>query len=196
MSIEDFIKKEYGARSLTSTRAVTNKSRRKKKTNESFEKYFAKFYNPNAKDSLAKQRADMRDRRSDFSSMVDAGVISTTKQGVELLGKIKDKETRPEVVSYMSRLSDSQISELQTVFDRRVQKMLFPSIARGIFNDMTTSAREQREQTTAQVDTTLGFGNALKKGASVVGSLVDEKGFSVDLDPFKGEYFVRYKKEF
>ena len=196
MSIEDFIKKEYGTRSLTSTRAVTNKSRRKKKTNESFEKYFAKFYNPKAKDSLAKQRADMRERRSDFSSMVDAGVISTTKQGVELLGKIKDKETRPEVVSYMSRLSDSQISELQTVFDRRVEKMLFPSIARGIFNDMTTSAKDQREQTTAQVDTTLGFGNALKKGASVVGSLVDEKGFSVDLDPFKGEYFVRYKKEF
>jgi len=36
----------------------------------------------------------------------------------------------------------------------------------------------------------------VKKGAEIIGDMVDQKGFSVDIDPFSGEYFVRYKKEF
>tara|TARA_R100000734_G_C3317704_1_gene111089 strand:+ start:82 stop:681 length:600 start_codon:yes stop_codon:yes gene_type:complete len=199
MSVEDFIKKEYGTRSLTSTRAVTNKSRRKKKTNESFEKYFAKFYNPKAEGSLAKQRVDMRERSADYQAMVQAGVISSVKQGRTLVDKLQDEETRPEVTRYMANLDDKQISQLKDVVDKNLNKRFSPFTAPiyiGGFNAMIKDAKAIREEQNKKQDITLGFGNVVKKGAEIIGDMVDQKGFSVDIDPFSGEYFVRYKKEF
>jgi hypothetical protein len=30
----------------------------------------------------------------------------------------------------------------------------------------------------------------------MIGNMVDEEGFSLDLDPFGGEYHLRYRKDF
>ena len=66
----------------------------------------------------------------------------------------------------------------------------------GGFNTMIKDAKAIREEQSKKQDMTLGFGNVVKKGAEIIGDMVDQKGFSVDIDPFSGEYFVRYKKEF
>ena len=50
----------------------------------------AKSYSPKGEDSLRAQRDRMRTRRSNYKTMMDAGIIKTTKQGQEELKKLQE----------------------------------------------------------------------------------------------------------
>tara|TARA_R100000995_G_scaffold72479_1_gene41247 strand:- start:380 stop:976 length:597 start_codon:yes stop_codon:yes gene_type:complete len=49
----------------------------------------AKSYSPKGDNSLLSQRNRMRTRRNDFKTMMDAGIIKTTKEGVKELEEIQ-----------------------------------------------------------------------------------------------------------
>jgi len=50
----------------------------------------AKSYSPKGESSLRAQRDRMRTRRSNYKTMMDAGIIKTTKQGQEELKKLQE----------------------------------------------------------------------------------------------------------
>ena len=50
----------------------------------------AKRYSPKGESSLRAQRDRMRTRRSNYKTMMDAGIIKTTKQGQEELKKLQE----------------------------------------------------------------------------------------------------------
>ena len=50
----------------------------------------AKSYSPKGKNSLRAQRDRMRTRRANYKTMMDAGIIETTKQGQEELKKLQE----------------------------------------------------------------------------------------------------------
>jgi hypothetical protein len=200
MSIEDFIRKSYGSTTAGvgtgqkgSARALTLKEARALRSEQ------AKGSQTEREKSLADQRTDMRERRADYSAMIKAGVIPNVKTGRSLLDKMENEETRPEVVRYMARLDDDQMKRLKSVVDKNLKKrynFLKAGIYIGGFNDMIDEAKKIRKQGGTKVDTSLGFGNLVKKGTEMIGNMVDEEGFSLDLDPFGGEYHLRYRKDF
>jgi hypothetical protein len=200
MSIEDFIRKSYGSTTAGvgtgqkgSARALTLKEARALRSEQ------AKGSQTEREKSLADQRTDMRERRADYSAMIKAEVIPNVKTGRSLLDKMENEETRPEVVRYMARLDDDQMKRLKSVVDKNLKKrynFLKAGIYIGGFNDMIDEAKKIRKQGGTKVDTSLGFGNLVKKGTEMIGNMVDEEGFSLDLDPFGGEYHLRYRKDF
>jgi len=196
MSLEDFIRNAYGSRTSASTlnEAYTMTERRIETR--------AKAKKDTKRPTLAEQRSSMQERRADYSSMIQAGVIPDTKTGVSLVKKIEDKKTRPEVTRYMSGLNDRQIAMLSKVVDRRISSLPFfiRGGARNVYEGMVKSSREMRADSglvgegtnIAQVNTGIGFnmGNAIDLGKS----MFDKKGFDLELK--KGSVGVTYRKNF
>jgi hypothetical protein len=149
MSIEDFVKREYGSRSSSSSDNITTSTRRAKKTKESYQSYYKKFYNPNKENSLKNQRIRMQERRQDFTQMMDLGIIERSKSGIQSakdsFEKMKDKETRPEVEILMSKLSDEQLAGLSEIVDRRAKGIL-RNTKLNIFSGMVDRAKSMRGQ--------------------------------------------------
>jgi|TARA_R100000149_G_C5838543_1_gene111515 hypothetical protein len=197
MSIQDFIKDTYGTRTSGvgtgekgSARALTLKEARAETARTAKQVLRAK--RDKERPTLKLQLEGMRSRRADYDLMKTQGVISTTKQGMDLLSKIGDKSTRPEVVRHMAKLNDAQLNSLTEVFNRRVSSMggLSQVVAQNIYKNMLKNARELRgdtglSQQKAQVDTTLGFNakDLITRGVDLTKPLYDKKGFDLDVNP-------------
>ena len=196
MSIQDFIKDTYGTRTSGvgtgekgSARALTLKEARAETARTAKQVLRAK--RDKERPTLKLQLEGMRSRRADYDLMKTQGVISTTKQGMDLLSKIGDKSTRPEVVRHMAKLNDAQLNSLTEVFNRRVSSMggLSQVVAQNIYKNMLKNARELRgdtglSQQKAQVDTTLGFNakDLITRGVDLTKPLYDKKGFDLDVN--------------
>jgi|TARA_R100001460_G_scaffold19971_1_gene41523 hypothetical protein len=197
MSIQDFIKDTYGTRTSGvgtgekgSARALTLKEARAETAKTAKQVLRAK--RDKERPTLKLQLEGMRSRRADYDLMKTQGVISTTKQGMDLLSKIEDKSTRPEVVRHMAKLNDAQLNSLTEVFNRRVASMggISQAVAQSIYKNMLKNARELRgdtglSQQKAQVDTTLGFNakELITRGVDLTKPLYDKKGFDLDVNP-------------
>ena len=102
MALEDFIRREYG--SMVSSKSAAEAYTQREKVLSNLKK------NKN-RDSLQQQRADMQARREMYDIAKNAGVISSTKDGKELItGTLNEKMGK--VQARMELLSSKQLDAM------------------------------------------------------------------------------------
>ena len=83
----------------------------------------AKSYSPKGDNSLLSQRNRMRTRRNDFKTMMDAGIITTTKEGVKELEEIQKAKGIGGAISMRNKFlkyDENQKNVIRDIADRTV----------------------------------------------------------------------------
>lgn len=193
MSMEDFILREYGTRTVSeSLRDANRRALADRVRKAEYEGKKAKGEVP----TLKQQLEDLRDRRKDWETAKELGIVPTVKAGQELFsGNALQKANK--IGGLMKTLDSAQLDFLQSVVNKRGDER-----AQNWYQKTRDKIEKRRSKNVSglmgvgtnlnQPDTSLGFDNLV----SAVKSMSDNKGLDIKADPIKGEYFVSYTWRF
>ena len=193
MSMEDFILREYGTRTVSeSLRDANRRALADRVRKAEYEGKKAKGEVP----TLKQQLEDLRDRRKDWETAKELGIVPTVKAGQELFsGNALQKASK--IGGLMKTLDSTQLDFLQSVVNKRGDDR-----ARNWYQKTRDKIEKRRSKNVSglmgvgtnlnQPDTSLGFNSLV----SAVKSMSDNKGLDLKVDPVKGEYFVSYTWRF
>ena len=153
---------------------------------------------------LSEQRDSMQARRDAYQKIINAGIISSVREGKTMItGKTSDVKER--LLERMNMMNSRQLDILGNVIsDKRVvDRFGASSWYERQKAKITKRTNTQAMLLNASPDDLLKqiLGNPekdgfLDKAIDIGRSLNDDKGFDVDIDPFKGDIMFQYKIDF
>ena len=181
---EAFIRKEYGA--FTNSTSISEARKQRKDISNLLD---GKKKRMRKAGSLQEQRDFMRARREAYEKLIDAGVISSTKEGKRLITG-KSAVVKQNIINRMQLLSDRQLDVFAGILkDKTVVDRVG---AYTWFNNRRKELEEQRNTQAMLLNFNAKdlYNQILQTGKP----LFDDKGFDLDISMDKIGF--QYKVEF
>lgn len=192
---EEFIRREYGA--FTRGISLNDAKEQQRKARNTMR-------NRKKNPPLSEQRDSMQARRDAYQKIINAGIINTVREGKTMItGKTSDVKER--ILDRMNTMTSRQLDVLgDVVADKRVVNRFGASswyerqkakIAKRT-NTQAMLLNANQDDLLKQILGNPEKDGFLDKAIDIGRSLNDDKGFDVDVDPFKGDIMFQYKIDF
>ena len=162
----------------------------------------AKSYSPRGENSLKSQRTRLSDRRANYKSMMDAGVVSSTREGQAKLATLQkniDNEDYDKVTAQYRTYTSEQQKVIKDVAQKIVpypKKLFIGTVLNANRNaskeDIYTppTGRDFLDKVTSTYDRAKNLKDKYGLGANILKGTVSKKGqfgsfnYKVEADPF------------